>query len=210
MEDRRTPVLLATVDDAARHLPRLRPRDCVFRVCEIPAGLDVDAVLEALAPAARLLVRVAAGPRLRAAVLRCLGDDPLAAFLGDRFPPRRPLPERCPEELHEIALGSPGEPVAHGLFPSVPTKLARLVLARSGAYPADAVRAAAEGAYDRGRPYHAHDALACALAHPGVDAADLAARFGAHTGRDRGWRSRHKTHEVIRWAVREGFHDLGA
>ncbi|GAA5045341.1 hypothetical protein GCM10023259_018120 [Thermocatellispora tengchongensis] len=70
------------------------------------------------------------------------------------------------------------------LDPSTPSKLARLALARAGEPSAEEVRAAASSAYDRYRPYHAHDAIACALVHPGLDASTTVADLtGSLAGR---------------------------
>ncbi|MFD0579378.1 hypothetical protein [Dactylosporangium darangshiense] len=103
------------------------------------------------------------------------------------------MPAELLPAVREIALGEPGDPVRHGLFPSYPTKLARLALAAQGEYDAAVVLAAAERAYEPGRPYHAHDALACALVHPGIGAgerAGLVERYAGHGRNRRGWRSR--------------------
>jgi len=124
----------------------------------------------------------------------------LADYVRGGFPPVDPIPSIPSgylEAVQELALGGPGDPVASGLFPSPATKLARLVLASEREYPADVVRRAAEHAYDSGRPYFAHDAFACALVHPEVDAGDLAERYGSLKGR--------KIHRLLAWARRTGY-----
>ena len=109
------------------------------------------------------------------------------------------------EAVRELALGDPGDPVTYGLFPSTATKLARLLLADQRGYPAAVVRLAAEHAYDRGRAnYYAHDAFACALVHPDVDATDLAERYGSFDPYRLGRRARRKIRELILWARRNG------
>jgi hypothetical protein len=138
-------------------------------------------------------------------------DRALAEYLGGPFPPGTAVPA-IPGHLlatvRALSPGRPGDPVRFGYFPSPETKLACLALAR--AYPAAAVLHAAERAYEgnRGgapRAYHAHEALACALAHPEIDATHLAERYAAHGRTDRGHRSRHKTHQVLEWARRSGY-----
>jgi hypothetical protein len=203
--------------ELARWLSALRPRDCGYRRCEVADADTAVRVLASLPVAARLLAGVVAGPTLRAAVLASLPAGPAAPalvdYLRDAFPPEREVPALAAPwlpPLRVIALGGPGQPVEHGLFPATCTKLARLALARSGDYPADVVMTAARAAYgpDRGTDrgsYHAHDALGCALVHPGVDAAALALEYGRHTARQRGHRSRRKTHQLLAWARRAGY-----
>ncbi|HEY3004276.1 MAG TPA: hypothetical protein VGJ44_18155, partial [Kribbellaceae bacterium] len=204
--DRRTVVRLADARTAYERLSRIRPRDCVYVAYDVDDLGVANEVLPRLTAAQRLLAGVGAGPTLRAV---SWDGAELVEFLRATFPPPPAVPVVGPEWLpavREVALGLPGEPVAFGLFPATPTKLARLALARSGDYPAAAVRAAAYRAYraDRSKPaagYHGHDAFACALVHPDVDATGLADRYGGHTSNQRGWRSRRKTHELIRWAA---------
>ncbi|MEV5413728.1 hypothetical protein AB0K60_33490 [Thermopolyspora sp. NPDC052614] len=191
-----------------RWLATIRPRDCVFSDVIEVADPAIAVRPLAQAPVVALLLAgvTRTGPVLAGLVAGGWNGDAealaLTRFLADRFPPGVPIPavsDRWLPALRDIAQGEPGDPVAHGLFPSVPGKLARLALARAGEPSARAVRAAALRAYDRGRPYHAHDALACAIVHPGVDAAALVAELTA-AAPARGWRSRRKTHRVIRWA----------
>jgi hypothetical protein len=89
-------------------------------------------------------------------------------------------------------------------------KLTRLALARSGAYPAEAVLAAAHTAYGpdcsyHAGSYHAHDALPCALVHPDIDATVLTIGYGQHTAGQRGHRSRAKIHRILAWTQRTGY-----
>lgn len=196
------------IDDAVeRQLLALRPRTCGFWVLDVLEPAAAWAVLPGLPVERLLLAGAAAGPALLPLVRSALGYDPavqeLLGFLRQPFPPEGPVPPvpaRAEASVRSFALGAPGDPVAHGLFPSRVTKLARLALAAEGRYAAGPVRAAAEHAYDRGRPYHAHDALACALVHPAVDGAPLAAR---HERSARGRRSRRKTAQVLAWARHE-------
>jgi hypothetical protein len=67
------------------------------------------------------------------------------------------------------------------------------------------VRHAAENAYDNRRPYYAHDAFACALVHPEVDATDLAERYASFNRRQKGHRARRKIHGLLAWARRNGY-----
>ncbi|MEV0974923.1 hypothetical protein [Microtetraspora glauca] len=202
---------LDDLDSVQRWLSSLRPRDCVYYAYRIDVA-DPAVVAPALAQASvssRLLAGLRsgpAGPVLRPAVLAAWNGDAtalaLTEYLSDWFPPLAPIPDVEPEwlsPLREIALGSPGDRVEHGLFPSTPTKLARLALAKAGDYPAEAVMTEAEAAYKKGPHYYAHDAVACALVHPGLDAADMATKV-METLPDRGWRSRRKTYRLLRWA----------
>jgi hypothetical protein len=151
-------------------------------------------------------------PELFDALRTAVGYHPglwtLADYFRGDFPPVNPIPgipHGYSEAVRELALGGPGDPVAYGLFPSPSTKLARLLLARERGYPAGELRHVAEHAHDRGRPYYAHDAFACALVHPEVDATDLAERYGSFNRNQMGHRARHKIHEVLAWARRSGY-----
>ncbi|MFF5229124.1 hypothetical protein [Dactylosporangium sp. NPDC000521] len=193
---------------------RLRPRDTGHW------GLDVDggaaeaggawAVVREL-PLERLtLLGVAAGPELEKLVRAAYGYDPgaqeLLTYLRSAFLPAGdvpPVPERLLGVVRGLALGAPGEVVEHGMFPATVTKLSRLALARQGEYPAEVVVRAAEGAF--AGAYHAHEALACALVHPGVDAAAAAVLVWASERQRRGHRSRRKTARVLAWARRHGY-----
>ena len=132
-----------------------------------------------------------------------------------------PLPPVAPTELAELhvaAQGSPGQTVWPGLFPRRVAKLARLLLASHGAFdPSSLIRVAAtqyggdskRSAKDA-RRYDAHDAFACALVHPAIDAqarADLVlVVLPLRPGR-RGHRSRSKSWALVRWAVQAGYVD---
>lgn len=197
---------------ALARLAHLRPRDADYVRLEIRDPTVWRAALDGRTPAALLLASAAAGPTLAAELARRLGDEPIAAtlcqLLGGPFPPDLPLKEVGPpwlERLEPLALGRPGDPVDHGLFPSRATKLARLSLAAAGAYPTDAVLDAARLAYAAARPYHAHDAVACAVVCAGAPAIDVLLQHLGDTRRRRGWRSRRKTHELHRWARRFGY-----
>lgn len=210
-------MLLSTEAEVEEHLSRLRPRDGDVREYEVAEEALARPALRRM-PARQLLVcAAAAGPVLRSAIRSSLGYDPSAwavvEYVRGPFPPEEPIPAigvRLLAAVRDIALGEPGEPVAHGLFPGRATKLARLALARWGEYPASVVRRAAENAYgpDRGhldRSYHAHDAFAGALVHPDVDATDLAERYSRHRRVERGRRSRRKTRHLLAWARRHGY-----
>ncbi|TWP47993.1 hypothetical protein FKR81_30475 [Lentzea tibetensis] len=199
--------------DVRRVLTAVRPRDCDFVCYDVTDPEIARPVLPELPASRRLLIGGVAGPSLLTALRACWRDEPgapeLAAYLADFFPPAQPVPVLAPrwvEPLREIALGDPGQPVAHGLFPSTPTKLARLALARTAVYPADLVRDAAAEAYGAHRSkyqrsYSGHDAFACALVHPEVDAGPLVERYTRFTRHQHGWRTRHKIHALVRWAA---------
>lgn len=144
-------------------------------------------------------------------------DPTLAAFLHHSpFPPTGALPDLSAQDVAEvrgIAQGPPGSLVWPGLFPRPPAKLARLLLAARGAFDSVEVcriattqyggdLARRHGPRDR-RRYDAHDALACALVHPGVTAAERAALISGlltAASQRRGWRSRRKSWAILRWA----------
>jgi hypothetical protein len=220
VEEAEVATVLLSDHDVESYLRRLRPRDADFVEYDVADPAQAVPALARLSPYQRLVGAAAAGPALLSALRASFGYDPPAwgvvEYLRGPFPPDVSIPAVPPDLLdavRQLALGAPGDPVHHGLFPSRATKLARLCLARWGEYPAGTVRLAARGAYGpdrshRNRSYHAHDALASALAHPGVDADDLAERYARHGARDRGWRSRRKTHAVLAWARRHGhLHD---
>lgn len=202
------------VDDAAiAALADLRPRDADYIVLEVREGERWRQHLARLSLEQSLIAAAAAGPNLGRELARRLGDDAVAValceLLAGPYPPGRALVRVDPARLawlRPLALGAPGDRVEHGLFPSRATKLARLLLAAAGDYPADHVLAAARAAFARDRPYHAHDAIACALVCAGAPARELMRELLRHTGRDRGRRSRRKTHELARWA--RAFGDL--
>jgi hypothetical protein len=193
-------------------LSHLRPRDCDFFIYEIDTAAVAGPVLDRLSITQRLMVGVAAAPILAGAVDTAWAADPQALRLVDylkcHFPPERSVPmleSRWLAPLAELAQGSPGQPVTHGLFPSTVTKLARLALAHSGCYPAAAVLDAVEHAYDPGRAYHAHEALACALVCPDVDATPFVDRYVRNPVRRPGWRAMRKRNRLVAWAVDNGY-----
>jgi hypothetical protein len=213
---RRTLVRCAGMVELFETLSRLRPRDCDFSLYEIDTAAVAGPVLDRLSMAQRLMVGVAAAPILAGAVDAAMAGDLWALRLVDYlkcgFPPERPVPvleSRWLAPLGELAQGSPGQPVEHGLFPSTITKLARLALARSGCYRAATVIDAVEHAYHPGRAYYAHDALACALVCPDVDAAPFVDRYVRDPDRRLGWRARRKRNRLVAWAVDNDYLVLG-
>lgn len=146
----------------------------------------------------------------------------IASFLqGSPFPPRGALPAVTADDvasLRAAAQGTPGQVVWPGLFPRPAVKLARLLLASCGDFDATALREVAMGRYGGDPPraaketrrYDAHDAFACALVHPDLDAEARAALVAAvlpqKPGR-RGWRSRRKSWAIVRWAASAGYVD---
>ncbi|WP_174188443.1 hypothetical protein [Nocardia barduliensis] len=171
-------------------------------------------VLRDVAEAQLLCVARLARPDLRTAVHAVFDstDDAWAvlSYLARDFPPAVDIPPpddpRLLAGLIALAEGMPGDIVSHGLFPSPITKLARLCLASIGHYPPTEVLDAARSAYDAGRPYCAHDAVACALVHPDVSVAERVDLIRHLSARDpygraaRGWRSRKKFWRIVRWA----------
>lgn len=139
----------------------------------------------------------------------------------ETFPPCSLWPILTPAELPLLereACGTPGSLVWPGLFPRVRQKLARLLLAAAGHYDPRTVLSAALEAYgpDRGaflpekpretRRYHAHDAFACALVHPGISMEERNALvLETLAPRSRGSRSRQKTWAILRFAFKNGF-----
>lgn len=209
--------LLTTQAAIAECLGSLRPRDGNFRVVEVADAAVALPIVSSLPPWRQLLVASLAGPSLWAGMQAAWAHDAavsaLAWFFREPYLPARPipaLPAAWLEAVQALALGAPGEPVAHGLFPSRVTKLARLLLARAGSYPAELVLDAARAAYGPERShyrgsYHAHDAVACAVVHPQLDARALLAEYAGHTRVMRGWRSRRKTHRLLAWARAAGY-----
>lgn len=145
----------------------------------------------------------------------------LEAFLQTAsFPPAGPLPASTEADipyLLSVAKGKPGQVVWPGLFPRTPAKLARMLLAARGFFDADDLLRVASTQYGGDLPivsketrrYDAHDAFACAMIHPHTSAQDRAALVQSVLAwsaqqRHRGWRSRRKSWEVARWAVRIG------
>ncbi|MFZ6180854.1 hypothetical protein [Nannocystis pusilla] len=197
---------------ALARLATLRPRDADYVVLEIDPSGPWPALLKLVPATQCLIAAAAAGPHLaRALVARLGGDDAaqaLCELLAGPFLPVRPLcplDDRWRARLRPLALGRPGDTVAHGLFPSRTSKLTRLLLAAAGDYPADVVLQAARDAFARGRPYHAHDAIACALVCAGAPARALLRERLRDTRAQRGWRSRKQTHALGRWARRSGY-----
>ncbi|MFF0547056.1 hypothetical protein ACFYTF_29880 [Nocardia thailandica] len=202
----------------------LRPRDVEFGCHTYAlAALDkisfadtqrLDVVLREVATARLLCAARVARPDLLAAIHAAFyhTDDAWAvlSYLSRGFPPPVDIPApddpRLRAGLVALAEGMPGDVVSHGLFPSPLAKLARLCLASAGHYPPGPVLDAARGAYDAGRPYYAHDAVACALVHPGIGVAERADLLRHLSARDagglapRGRRARRKFWRIVRWA----------
>ncbi|WP_141811065.1 hypothetical protein [Nocardia bhagyanarayanae] len=200
----------------------LRPRDVEFReYAYYPAALDkitvadpqrLSLLLYDVADAQLLCAARLAQPAhltaLHAVFGHTAGARAVFSYLACDFPPALDIPApdnpRILAGLITLADGMPGDAVSHGLFPSPITKLARLCLASIGHYPPTAVLDAARGAYDVGRSYCAHDAVACALVHPEIsvtERADLIRHLAAADpyGRAvRRWRARKKFWRIAR------------
>lgn len=145
----------------------------------------------------------------------------LAFVSSAAFPPTGPLPEVTSAErsaLRALSAGVPGQPVWPGLFPRAPVKLARLLLASVGAWDPEPLGRLARSGYGGDvrttprseRRYDPHDAFACALVHPAIDAAaraSLTAEVLSMQPTRRGWRSRRKSWAIARWAVLAGYLD---
>ncbi len=209
----------------------MRPRDVEFDGAYYLAALDrmsvadpwrLSVVLRDVAEANLLCVARLPRPDLRTAVHAAFDSTDEAwvvlSYSAGDFPPSVDIPTpddpRLRTGLIALAEGLPGDTVAHGLFPSPLTKLARLCLASIGHYPPTEVLDTARHAYDRDRPYCAHDAVACALVHPRIPATERAAlirHLSALTSDGqtaRGWRVRKKFWRIVRWA--RGIHTTPA
>ena len=162
-------------------------------------------------------------PRPRKVLRRFIFDEHLERYFmsSETFPPSSLWPILTPDDLQWLereARGAPGSLVWPGLFPRLHQKLARLLLASAGHYDPRIVLAAARDAYapDRGaflpqkpreaRRYHAHDAFACALVHPGISIEERhALALETLAPSSRGSRSRRKTWAILRFAFSNGF-----
>jgi len=195
-------------ESALAKLPSLRPRDCDYIALDVTSSRGLFLYLAQISPVTCLLGAGVSGPELREALVARLGGDPVTlaccTFLAGSWLPEGPVPEvgePLTGWLSEIALGLPGDPVAYGKTPSRVTKLARLVLARAGAYPRKRLLEAAQRAYEG--PYNAHDAVAALfVAYP-----DSALRVAGELVSSRAKSSsiRKQTADVVRWAVRAGY-----
>ncbi len=195
-------------EGALSRISRLRPRDCDYVALDVTDGRRLQLWLCSLSPVACLLAASVAGPELRQVlIVRLGGCDATRAvcnFLSGPWLPvgRVPLAgEPLVSWLEGIALGRPGEAVDHGKIPSRVTKLARLLLARAGAYPRRALLLAARGAYDG--EYNAHEAVACALVAASAEGLAIAGELVASSRKSTS--VRRTTTEVVRWAERAGY-----
>ena len=175
---------------------------------DVTAPRGLFTYLATVSPVACLLGASVAGPDLREALVERLGGSPdvhaCCTLLGGAWLPVGALPEvgePLVGWLHEIALGAPGDPVVHGKTPSRVTKLARLVLARAGAYPRKRLLEVARRAYDG--PYNAHDAVAALFVAYPDEALRVAGELVA--SRQKSSSIRKHTAEVVRWAARAGY-----
>ncbi len=197
------------LDEAALlKLPSLRPRDCDYVALDVTSARGLFLFLSQVSPVACLLAASVAGPALREALVARLGGgaeaEACCAFLSGGWLPSGAVPhvgEPLVTWLDEIALGAPGDPVAHGKTPSRATKLARLLRARAGAYPRRRVLEAARRAYEG--PYNAHDAVACAFVGVPGEALRVAGELVA--SREKSTSIRRATAEVVLWATRAGY-----
>src|SRR5262245_47311892 len=116
----------------------LRARDADFCFLEPTPDAVTMPGLSALSTRQLLVLSAASGRNLFGAIvelLQCSPEAPLVCrILAGPFPPDEDLPGRLAalvEPMAELAMGLPGAVVEHGLFPSRPTKLARLLLAKA-------------------------------------------------------------------------------
>ncbi len=195
-------------ESALRKLSTLRPRDCDYIALDITSSRALFTYLAHVSPVACLLGASVSGPELRLALVARLGGDPEVGaccnILAGGWLPEGAVPEvgePVTGWLSEIALGAPGDPVAYGKTPPRVTKLARLLLARAGAYPRRRLLDAARHAYDG--PYNAHDAVAALF----VTAPDVALRVAGElvASRAKSTSIRRHTADVVRWAIRAGY-----
>jgi hypothetical protein len=204
----------------------MRPRDADFldaggRATGLARGLvDADETslggirLLQLVPARRRLTAASVGsPAVAEWIGRSFGDpagyQDCVAWLKAPFPPpARPpkLGDSMARAIRDLAEGFPGQPVSHGLKPSRLTKLARLALSANDGYAKERVVGAARRAYRHGAPYHAHEAIACALLHPRVtrqEREELLRKLLKHR-LEQGGRSREKLLRLVDWASNLG------
>lgn len=182
----------------------------VFEVDEV--NKEVCEFVKSLSTAEALKLAAASGINLWAVITERLGltteTIDLCVLLRTTFPPNYTIPtikNNRFEDLIGFAMGEPGDTVPHGLFPSRITKVSRLLLAKSSYYDKKQVINAAKSAYNSGQPYHAHDAVYCAVVHPKINAEPIVTNY-IHEN-TRGWKSRRKSWEIYRWAIKYGYID---
>ncbi|MHA6759546.1 hypothetical protein [Streptacidiphilus sp. PAMC 29251] len=202
--------------EVAERLSRLVPHDAECHVYEIAHAGLARSVLPQLPADQYLIAAAAAGPVLWDQIQASFGYSSLLETMEhfrDQFPPKEPIPATVPSfppefgtAIEQLAEGEPGDPVAQGLFPSRVTVLARLLLSRADIYPADAVLRAAEQSFGRdhgSRP--THDAFACALVHPRIDAVGLAEWHQRQPRDHLDHHARRRTDQLLAWARFHGY-----
>lgn len=199
-------------ESAVDRLRTLRPRDCDYVALDVTSSRGLFAALAAHSPVACLLGASVSGPELREALVARLGggDEVSAccAFLSGAWLPDGPVPhvgEPLTGWLSEISQGFPGDPVSFGKTPARVVKLARLLMARAGAYPRRRLVEAARAAYDG--PYNAHDAVAALFVTQPDEALRIAGELVA--SRQKSSSIRRHTADVVLWAARSGYAAVG-
>ena len=163
-------------------------------------------------PSRRLIALSLVGPSLGEAIRSSLADIPeigeiTALWAGGWLSVGR-LPEtlspEAVETVREVAMAPPG--TRTGPDPDDASKIARVVLAAVGHWDASELQEQALRAYDDPRVRQGHDAVACALTHPGLDQKQaLADLLWENAVSRQGWRSHRKLNRVLRWAAGRGW-----
>jgi hypothetical protein len=200
-------------ESAVDRLRTLRPRDCDYVALDVTSSRALFAALAAISPVACLLGASVSGPELREALVARLGGghevSACCDFLSGGWLPEGPVPhvgEPLTGWLGEIAQGFPGDPVAFGKTPARVVKLARLLMARAGAYPRRRLVEAARAAYEG--PYNAHDAVAALFVTQPDEALRIAGELVA--SRQKSSSIRRHTADVVQWAARAGYAQVGS
>lgn len=194
---------------------QIRPRDTNFILIDISKKL-YSILNRYISLKTKILISACATSRFFNIIKLFSSDEEIKifTFFREDFPPKKRLfniiNKKEIAEIQLVAMGGPGDAVRHGLIPARVSKLARLLLAYSGYYPGPLLYQKALHAYDRDVSYHAHEAVACALAYPPSRFSTEMIHFLNHAGNKRGGRSRRKTWKIARWAQENKFISLGS
>ena len=181
-------------------------------IARLEGGGDLVERLRERSLARRWIAYTLARPSLRDAIGASLGTEPghrqIADLLAGPWPPVGFLPDALPpvaiEALEVVAVARPG--TRSGPAPDDAAKIARVVLAGSGFWEASELQEPALQAYDDPRERQGHDAVACALAHPGLGQKQaLADLLWENAVNRQGWRSHRKLNRILRWAAGRGW-----
>ncbi|MDP7034434.1 MAG: hypothetical protein QF752_08060 [Planctomycetota bacterium] len=174
---------------------------------QLEGGSDLVPGLRKQSLARRWIAYSLARPGLRESILDSMDEtsdrNQLASLLSGPWPPVQTIPRGLPLEtleiLREIAFEKPG--YRKGPDPDSAAKVARLLLAACGFWSAEEVEGWALEAYEYPQSRLGHDAVACALVHPGIEEKQfLANLLWENSLKQQGWRSRRKLNQILRWA----------